>query len=253
MKKILWLISTILVNILLIASSITTAVGICYYALPNIDAAVTPIISWFVKTFTESGMFWLTIASAVTYVVSLVLSKFTNKKLPVKTKNLIIHISSWLFAIVAIVCSVSMFILTDNITTAEVQISYALKINCGVLLAVYVLYNVFKGRIRAFVHRKLQSHENAVELQIQGRSNIFFTNVLKVFEWFFPELVLLILFCLFVSWNLSGYVIVALGGLIFPFLGNIECDINSRNDAIKRKKQQDDKLAEKVAEKLSKR
>ena len=75
-------------------------------------------------------------------------------------------------AIVAVVAAITMFILTNPLETLSVTISTGKKIGLAVLLGVYILYNLLKTRILALINRRLQARENAIELQVEGRSSI---------------------------------------------------------------------------------
>ena len=72
-------------------------------------------------------------------------------------------------------------------------------------------------------------------------------NVLKLLEILFPELIVLMLLCLCVSWNVSIYFIVTLSACLIPVLGNIICDFNTRREIKRNEEIEKDKLAEKIS------
>lgn len=247
MKNVFISIGRLLVNLLLIASSMLLSFGISYYVIPENNNAVT---NWINGSIGSLAMFWITIGSAIIWTATMIGSKFLNKNINVKIKNLVIHLSTWSMALIAIVAAITMFVLTNPLENAIVQITTGKKIGLAVLLAVYIVYNLLKTRILALINRRLQARENAIELQAEGRSSIIWNNFLRIFEWLFPEVILLSILCLFISWSVSSFIIVMLVSLTIPFLGNIECDFNIRREAKKRKQEADQKLANMVADKL---
>ena len=247
MKKLFVGVSRILVNLLLIVSSILLAFGLSYYTIPSGNNAV---VTWINGNIGSVAMFWITTASAIVWTGTMIGSKFLNKNINVKRKNLVIHLSTWSMAIVAVVSAITMFVLTNPLQNAVVLISTGKKIGLAVLLTVYIIYNLLKTRILALINRRLQARANAIELQVEGRSSIIWNNFLRIFEWLFPEVILLSILCLFISWSVSSFIIIILVSLTIPFLGNIECDFNSRRAAKKKKQEEDEKLANMVADKL---
>ena len=112
------------------------------------------------------------------------------------------------------------------------------------------LSHLLAGKIAKVINRKIQSYENAKELNVVGRSSIIFTNILKLIEILFPEVIVLSLICFCVSWNVAAYFLIILVASLLPMLGNIECDFTTRKEIIRNNNIKDAKFIDRVANKI---
>ena len=151
--------------------------------------------------------------------------------------------------IVGIGLVIATFILNQSITN-DVIIANVRKIGIGICLLLLIVFHLLTDKINRLVNRRLQAYETAKEVGAVGRSSIIFTNILKVFEMLFPEVLVLLIICFCTSWNVASYFIVILVACVFPLLGNIECDINIRRKAKADKEAEQNKIAELTAKKM---
>lgn len=142
------------------------------------------------------------------------------------------------------------FILVNPLVATEVVIEIPRKIGIGICLVLIILFHICSTKVMKLINRKIQSYETAKEVGAVGRSSIIFVNFLKLFELFFPEMIMLLLICFCVSWNIASYFVIALACCLFPVLGNIECDHNIRKQAQLAKKKRDEELSAMVAKKM---
>lgn len=244
-KNILFMI----LNILNIPIAALTTVGVIYYSLPMFKTTV--IGKWLLSFISPTAIFWITIGCAIAFVVITLLDKIFNSKNNSKLKNFLIHMQTWLIAIIAIALSVVTFALAE-INVVDFELTTTRKIGIGVSFFLLLLFYIVSGKISKVINRRIQSYETAKEIQVVGRSSIILTNILKLAEILFPEVLVLLLICFCLSWNVAAYFIVILVSFLFPMLGNIDCDFNMRREAKRKAAQHDEKLATMVAEKMSK-
>lgn len=124
------------------------------------------------------------------------------------------------------------------------------KVSIGICLGLLVIFHMFSGKVMKIINRRIQAYENAKETNLYGRSSVIMTNLLKVFELFFPELIVLLLLCFCVSWNVSQFFIIILASCAFPLLGNIISDFNIKREIRRKERIEKDLLAKKVAENM---
>lgn len=109
------------------------------------------------------------------------------------------------------------------------------------------IFHIFSNKISKIVNRKIQAYENAKELNVVGRSSIIFTNILKLLEILFPEVIVLVLICSCLGWNVATSFVIVLVAMLIPMIGNIDCDFNTRAEIKRLNQIKEDKFAEKVA------
>ena len=101
-------------------------------------------------------------------------------------------------ALVAIALSVATFALVD-IKGTEVDIGNVRKIGIGVSFVLLFIFYIFSNKVSKIINRRIQAYENAKELNVVGRGSIIFTNILKLLEILFPEVLVLLLICFCLS------------------------------------------------------
>lgn len=236
-----------LANILILPLAIALTTGIVWYSLPAIQVSV--IGNWLLSFLTPTAIFWITIGSAIGFTLLYVLTKIFSKYQKAKIKNFFIHLTTWLMALVAIALSVATFALVD-IKGTEVDIGNVRKIGIGVSFVLLFIFYIFSNKVSKIINRRIQAYENAKELNVVGRGSIIFTNILKLLEILFPEVLVLLLICFCLSWNVAAYFMVVLVAMLIPMLGNIDCDLNTRAEIKRNKQFEEDKFAEKVADNM---
>lgn len=236
-----------LANILILPLAIALTTGIVWYSLPALQVSV--IGNWLLSFLTPTAIFWITIGSAIGFTLLYVLTKIFSKYQKAKIKNFFIHLTTWLMALVAIALAITTFVMVE-IEVTEFDLTNLRKIGIGVSFVLLFIFYIFSSKISKIINRKIQSYENAKELNVVGRSSIIFTNILKLLEILFPEVLVLLLICFCLSWNVAAYFIVVLVAMLIPMLGNIDCDLNTRAEIKRNKQIEEDKFAEKVADNM---
>ena len=236
-----------LANILMLPLAIMLTTGIVWYSLPAIQVSVMG--NWLLSFLTPTAIFWITIGSAIGFTLLYVLIKIFGKYQKAKVKNFFLHLTTWLMALVAIALSVTTFALVD-IKGTELEIGNARKIGIGVSFVLLFIFYIFSNKVSKIINRRIQAYENAKELNVVGRGSIIFTNILKLLEILFPEVLVLLLICFCLSWNVAAYFIVVLVAMLIPMIGNIDCDLNTRAEIKRNKQIEEDKFAEKVADNM---
>lgn len=236
-----------LANILMLPLAIMLTTGIVWYSLPAIQVSV--IGNWLLSFLTPTAIFWITIGSAMGFTLLYVLIKIFSKYQKAKTKNFFVHLTTWLMALVAIALSVATFALVD-IKGTEVDIGNVRKIGIGVSFVLLFIFYIFSNKVSKIINRRIQAYENAKELNVVGRGSIIFTNILKLLEILFPEVLVLLLICFCLSWNVATYFIIVLVAMLIPMIGNIDCDLNTRAEIKRLNQVKEDKFAEKVADNM---
>ena len=157
------------------------------------------------------------------------------------------HLNTWLISIIAIGLSVYTFATCTELVSESIKITATRKIGIAVSLLALLLYIMFAGKLSKIVNRRIQAYEDSKEMNIVGRSSVIFTNILKLIEILFPEIIVLTMISFCVSFNISSYFIVIICACIIPMIGNIEADLNTRAEIKRKKEIESDLLAEKIA------
>ena len=152
-------------------------------------------------------------------------------------------------ALVAIALAITTFVMVE-IEVTEFDLTNLRKIGIGVSFVLLFIFYIFSNKISKIINRKIQSYENAKELNVVGRSSIIFTNILKLLEILFPEVIVLVLICSCLGWNVATSFAIVLVAMLIPMIGNIDCDFNTRAEIKRNKQIEEDKFAEKVADNM---
>ena len=236
-----------LANILILPLAIALTTGIVWYSLPALQVSV--IGNWLLSFLTPTAIFWITIGSAIGFTLLYVLIKIFGKYQKAKVKNFFLHLTTWLMALVAIALSVATFVMVE-VKVTEFELTNLRKIGIGVSFVLLFIFYIFSSKVSKIINRRIQAYENAKELNVVGRGSIIFTNILKLLEILFPEVLVLLLICFCLSWNVAAYFIVVLVAMLIPMIGNIDCDLNTRAEIKRNKQIEEDKFVEKVADNM---
>lgn len=237
----------ILINILNIVLGAVTIVGTCWFALPTLK--LTEVGMKVTSVLPNSVIFWITIAAASLLLIFYLIKKFCFRRNSAKVKNFFTHLNTWLMTAIAIVFSIIAFIYSD-IEIQNFDLTKLRKSGIIICFGLLFLSHLIAGKIAKIINRKIQSYENAKEMNTVGRSSIIFTNILKLVEILFPEIIVLSLICFCVSWNVVAYFLIILVASLLPMLGNIECDFTTRKEIIRNKRIQDAKFIDDIANKI---
>lgn len=243
--KVFKIILAILASLLIVPLGIIATAGAMWFTLPMIETTI--IGTTILKVLTEQWIFWITISSAILYVLLQFLQAIFNKNMSAKVKNLFIHLNTWTMGLVAIALAVATFVLVNPLTAEEVVITMPKKITIGIGIVSLALFHIFSGKVSKIVNRKIQAYDNSKEMNTVGRSSVIFMNILKLLEILFPELIVLILLCMCVSFNVSIYFLVALIACLVPVLGNIVCDFNIRREIRRKEQLEKEELVQKIS------
>lgn len=231
----------ILLNILMIPLSIFVSFGATWYILDIQNQEKNLIKDLVLKlNLTNTAIFWILISSAICFLIFFIILLIISRRDKARWKNLMLHLNSWLICLTSVAMSLITFIQHNPLKNAETIITDAKKIVIGFCIILLVIFHMGSRKISAIVNRRIQAYESAKEANVVGRGSVIFTNILKLFEIFFPEIIILSLLCMCISWNLASYFIVILGACLVPVIANIICDFNIRAE-IKRKQEEQNK------------
>lgn len=234
-------------NILSIPLTIITATGIVWYILPLEEGLqIYDFINQHVSTLLR---FWLTVGCGFMLLVTLVLSLIFNRDQKSKVRNFFLHTNTWLACIISTAFAIASFAV-NTISTEGIEIGIPQKIVIGIDIVFLLCFHIFAGKISKVLNRKIQAYENSKEANVIGRSSIIWINLFKLLELIFPEMLVLLLLCLMLSWNVAGYFTMLLIGFTIPMIGNIICDFNTRKEIAKLNEEKHQKLVEDVANKI---
>ena len=237
----------LLATILNLPIAILLTFGVTWFSLPALQNLM--INTWRISFLNNTLVFWVTIGCAIAFVALYVLTKIFSKYQKAKVKNFIVHLTSWLMALVAIGLAITTFILTE-VSEKEFTLENWQKISIGVCFVLMFIFHIFSSKVSKIINRKIQAYENAKELNVVGRSSIIFTNILKLLEILFPEVIVLVLICSCLGWNVATSFAIVLVAMLIPMIGNIDCDFNTRAEIKRLNQVKEDKFAEKAADNM---
>ena len=214
-----------IMNIINIPISLLLITGLIWFILPNIQ--FTNIGQIILNEISNTTIFYITLGSGILWLTFFILSKVFSSSLSSKFKNFFIHLNTWVIALWAITLCVFTFVSTE-IQIKEFELTNTRKIGIGVTFVLLFICFIVASKLGKVVNRRIQSYETAKEMNVIGRGSIIWTNILKLFEILFPQVLVLLLICFCLSWNVATYFIVVLCAMLIPMFGNIESDFNIR-------------------------
>lgn len=238
----------ILLNLISIPLSVLTAAGLIWYSLPMFST--TGLGIFISNHFSSVAIFWITLGCAIGFLVTYVLQVILSKHISAKFKNFFVHLNTWLVAALGVGLSVYTFGSCNPLISNELIITNVRKVGIAVILVSLILFHVLSGKISKLINRRIQAYETAKESNIVGRGNVILINILKFIEIIFPEILILLLLCFCVSWNVASYFIVMVVSALIPLIGNIVSDFNTRIEIRYINKKKDDELAKKIADNM---
>ena len=235
-----------LMNIISIPLTFITSLGVVWYILPLgkglqvydfINAHTTPQLR-----------FWVTVGCGALLLLIIILQAIFNDQKS-KTKNFFIHVNTWIACIISTAFAITSFAV-NTISTEGIEIGLPQKIVIGVDTVFLLMFHIFSGKISKVINRKIQAYEDSKELNTVGRSSIIWVNLLKLLEVIFPEMLVLLLLCVMLSWNVAGYFTMLLIGFTIPMIGNIICDFAIKEEIVKINKEKNQQLVNDVADRI---
>lgn len=227
----------IVMNILMIPLSLFISFGASWFILKINEQSNNIIFKLTQKIMISNNLiFWLMIGSIICYLLFTILLAILGRKEKARYRNGLVHLNTWSMCLICVAMTIITFIQDNPLENTGTIITTARKIGIGLCIICLVIFHMFSRKITTIINRRIQAYETAKESNIVGRSSVIFTNLLKLFEIFFPEMIVLTLLCICISWNLASYFIVVLIACVIPVLGNIQCDLNIRAE-IKRKQE----------------
>lgn len=241
---------------------------ICYVLLIPLSLALTLCISWyalpaFQLTFVGEYLKVFLLGDKALYTTGIVLgcillffilSRLFKVVKSSKPNNFYTHLITWLIAIALAAESVYTFFTTASLETVNFELDLPRKIGIGVGSILMLLYSVIANRVRDVINRKIQAYDTAKELNAVGRSSVVGVHILKTIDFICPEIILLLVLCFALSFEIALYFIFILISMIIPIIGNIICDKRARAEAKQKEKEkmqaQANATAEAVAELL---
>lgn len=237
-----------LMNICTIILSLIVSAGVIWYLLPSVKD--TSLGTFVLSLLSEKALFWFILISSILLVLFIVLDIIFNKEKSAKYKNFFVHINTWICCLVGVIFTVVTFALVNPLITTGITINIPKKIVIGIDLFILVMFHIFSGKLAKLINRKIQSYDNAKEINVLGRSSIVWVNILKLVDIVFPEILVLILLCVMLSWDVAGYFTILLLSCIIPIIGNIICDLNIRKEITIKDYNKHKKLVDDVADKI---
>lgn len=242
----------ILLNLLAILCTpflLVVAFGTSWYWLPAIQE--TQLGIFVLSTLTPATIFWLFISSMVLSVILIIISCFVAVGTKAKLSNFYTHLATWLMCLVMIVLTIYTFIVINPISTEGIVITNSKKIIIGIIVLTLIIWHLFSVKLEKVINRRIQAYETAKENNVLGRGSVVMTNLLKLCEVILPEILILMLLCLLVSWSVGGYFTLLLFSFGVPVIGNIICDFNTRKEIARKIAKRQDQLVNNIADRVA--
>ena len=110
------------------------------------------------------------------------------------------------------------------------------------------LYGLFHKKLDKIINRKIQAYDTAKELNANGRSSVVWINTLKVIDFVFPEIILLVVLCFSFDFQVALYFIFIIISFIIPIIGNMVCDKRVKKEAILKEQEDRETTVNETAE-----
>lgn len=223
----------LILNIILLLSSSLLAISLCWYIIPGLQQLTiqTGGGEFFRTLFTklslnENSIFWITMTSGIITLILFVINFIIGRRLHPKYKNIFIHINTWVLALLISAVSIYTFVCIDPLSSNAITFSAKKKATVGITLSIIIVGQLIQGKLATIINRKIQAYETAKEMNTISPLSTIYINTLKMIELFCPEMLILVLLALLVSWNVACYFIIIIISFGLPMIGNVCCDFN---------------------------
>ena len=127
------------------------------------------------------------------------------------------------------------------------------KVAIPCLLALLILFLIYYKPLTAKINRRLTAIETAKELGTSGRTNSVIANLLETIGVVVPLLLVGGIFIIGGKFLVkTGYVLLEILAMyVVVIIGNVICDVNTKEELKKQQREQAEQFAEKVASKVS--
>lgn len=127
------------------------------------------------------------------------------------------------------------------------------KVTVPCLLGLLIAFLIYWKTIKDKINRKLTAIETAKELGKAGQTNTIVANILEVFGFVIPMILVASIFCIGGKWlNQTGVVLFEILGMFsITVMGNICCDMNKKEELRKKEQEQAEEFADKIADKVA--
>lgn len=165
-----------------------------------------------------------------------------------KLKNALIKVFTYLLAGSGMVAIMVLQYFSKNNTMPT-----WIKVTIPVLLALLIFFLVYYKILTAKINRKLTAIETAKELGQQSKTNSVVANLLETIGVVIPLLLVSGIFILGGKFLVkTGYILLELLAMyVVVIIGNVICDMNTKEELKKQQREQAEQFAEKVASKVS--
>lgn len=222
--------------------------GILWFTLERFDK--TFIGEFILRYLTSTYVFWITISMAIFVVLLLLVKIILRNSLKAKVNNFFIHFNTWVACLIVAGLTGITFYEVAPLITESINITQIKKIGIAIILLLLISFHIISSKVLKVVERKLIAYDTSIEMNTVGRGSVILNNILKLIQLIFPEILILILICLIVSWNVSNYFVLLLIACLVPVVGNIISDFNTRAEIRKNNKKKEDEMINKIANKV---
>lgn len=239
---------------------------ICYILLIPICLMLTLVATWYIlpafqttfigknilEVLTIQEIFIISLSLIGGLILFLILGKLFNTIKNSKLNNFYTHILTWLLALSLVAEALFTFFVSDTLSTAAFELNMTRKVSIGVGVLLMGLYGLLHKKLGKLIDRKLQAYDTAKELNANGRSSVIWVNILKVIDFVFPEIILLIVLCFSFNFELSLYFIFIIVSFFIPIIGNMVCDKRVKREAVRKQEEEREVTVNETAEAVAK-
>lgn len=165
----------------------------------------------------------------------------------VKLKNLLIKIFAYLLS-----CSGMTVIMVFQYFTNKNPMPTWLKATLPCMVALLILFLIYYKSLKAKISRKLIAIETAKELGKAGETSVLVANILETMGIVIPLTLISGIFILGGQYLVrTGFVMLEMLGMYsVVIIGNIVCDINTKEELKKKEQEKAKELVDKIANKI---
>lgn len=165
----------------------------------------------------------------------------------VKVKNILIKVFTWLLAGAGMITiAVFQYFSSNN------PMPTWLKVTIPCMIALLILFLTYYKALKDKINRKLTAIETAKELGKTGRTNVVVANLLEVIGIIIPLAIIGGIFILGGEYLVKTGIIMfeMLGMYLIIVIGNIVCDMNTKEEIKKQEQKATEELVNKIADKI---
>lgn len=231
MKNIIKFILSFICYIVFIPCVLASTLGLTWYVLPQFRA--TYLGMYLGNLVGVNSIMLITIILCCATILFMILGKVFTVIKKSKCLNFYTHLVTWLTSFLLALEAGYVFIASEAIQTVAINLDLGRKIGILSCVVGMLLYAILAPKFRVLINRRIQAYDTAKELNANGRSSVVFMQMLKCFDFIFPEIFLLIALCFAFNWEISLYFIYIIVSFILPIIGNIICDKRVKKEAIR--------------------